>query len=126
MNKIKEKQILAKNIALYEISNYGNNFNQTRLVVDLDKNIIDDINNQINSKQKIHDDDPVYSVTNEFFTNIIDIFYGLLEWIKSPGSVNLIELLFTGWRPLSLTIFISIIIYVVKLFVNLIKISFKK
>ena len=41
MNKTKEKQILANNINLYTY-NTDNNYNQSRLIVELDKNIIDD------------------------------------------------------------------------------------
>ena len=53
MNKIKEKQILASNINLYEY-NTDNINNQSRLIVNLDENIIQDINNQIQGQVQSH------------------------------------------------------------------------
>lgn len=109
MNKIKENQILANNINLYTY-NTDNNNNQSRLVVNLDKNIIDDINHQIDSKQKILDNDPLFTIINDFFVNIIDVFYDLLHWDKS-----IVDIFFTGYRPISIAVFISIIYFIVKL-----------
>lgn len=109
MNKTKEKQILANNINLYTY-NTDNNYNQSRLIVELDKNIIDDINKQIESKQKILDNDPLFSTVNDFFVNIIDVFYDLLNWNKS-----FIDIFFTGYRPISIAIFFSIVYLLIKL-----------
>lgn len=109
MNKTKEKQILANNIDLYTY-NTNNNYNQSRLIVELDKNIIDDINKQIESKQKILDNDPLFSAVNDFFVNIIDVFYDLLNWNKS-----FIDIFFTGYRPISIAIFFSIVYLLIKL-----------
>lgn len=113
MNKIKEKQILASNINLYEY-NIDNTYNQSRLIVNLDENIIQDINNQIDSKQKILDNDPLFTIINDFFVNIINVFYDLLHWNKS-----FIDIFFTGYRPISIAVFLYIIYILIKLIMQI-------
>ena len=90
MSVTKTNSILARNEELYNISVTPlNELDQSRLVVGLDQNIIDDINNQIETKQKIMENDTIFATVNNIFVNVIDVFYGLMNWIANPLNVNL-------------------------------------
>lgn len=114
MSVTKTNSILARNEELYNISVTPlNELDQSRLVVGLDQNIIDDINNQIETKQKIMENDTIFATVNNIFVNVIDVFYGLMNWIANPLNVNLFDVIFTGYRPISLLLFGIICYYVV-------------
>lgn len=104
-------KILAKNKELYNPTPIVN-LDQSRLVVSLDQNIIDDINQQIESKQQILENDPLFATVNTFFVNVIDVFYGFMQWIAHPLQTNLLTIIFTGYRPFSLVIFIVLIAFI--------------
>lgn len=106
-------KILAKNKELYNPTPIVN-LDQSRLVVSLDQNIIDDINQQIESKQQILENDPLFATVNTFFVNVIDVFYGFMQWIAHPLQTNLLTIIFTGYRPFSLVIFIVLIAFISK------------
>ena len=114
----KINNILDNNTELYNPTPL-NAFDQSRLVVSLDQNIIDDINKQIETKQKILENDPIIETFNNIFVNIIDVFYGLIKWIASPFTVNLFDVIFTDYRPTSIVIFIIICYYTIKIISNL-------
>lgn len=114
----KINNILDNNTELYNPTPL-NAFDQSRLVVSLDQNIIDDINKQIETKQKILENDPIIETFNNIFVNIIDVFYGLIKWIASPFTVSLFDVIFTGYRPTSIVIFIIICYYTIKIISNL-------
>ena len=114
MSITKTNSILARNEELYNISVTPlNELDQSRLVVGLDQNIIDDINNQIETKQKIMENDTIFATVNNIFVNVIDVFYGLMNWIANPLNVNLFDVIFTGYRPISLLLFIIMCYYIV-------------
>lgn len=115
----KNDTLLANNSELYAISQ-GNKYDQSRLTVVLDQNIIDDLNNQILAKQCILDNSisngllgPIFSAINNIFVNVIDILYELMMWIRNPSQVSLFNVLFTGYRPVSLLIVCILLYYII-------------
>ena len=115
----KNDTLLANNSELYAISQ-GNKYDQSRLTVVLDQNIIDDLNNQILAKQRILDNSisngllgPILSAINNIFVNVIDILYELMMWIRNPSQVSLFNVLFTGYRPVSLLIVCILMYYII-------------
>lgn len=121
----KNDTLLANNSELYAISQ-GNKYDQSRLTVTLDQNIIDDLNNQILAKQRILDNSisngllgPIFSVINNIFVNIIDILYELMMWIRNPSQVSLFNVLFTGYRPVSLLIVCILLYYIITTIVRM-------
>lgn len=115
----KNDTLLANNSELYAISQ-GNKYDQSRLTVVLDQNIIDDLNNQILAKQRILDNSisngllgPIFSAINNIFVNVIDILYELMMWIRNPSQVSLFNVLFTGYRPVSLLIVCILLYYII-------------
>lgn len=115
----KNDTLLANNSELYAISQ-GNKYDQSRLTVVLDQNIIDDLNNQILAKQRILDNSisngllgPIFSAINNIFVNVIDILYELMMWIRNPSQVSLFNVLFTGYRPVSLLIVCILMYYII-------------
>ena len=115
----KNDTLLANNSELYAISQ-GNKYDQSRLTVVLDQNIIDDLNNQILAKQRILDNSisngllgPIFSAINNIFVNVIDILYELMMWIHNPSQVSLFNVLFTGYRPVSLLIVCILLYYII-------------
>lgn len=124
MSVTKTNSILASNDALYDISVTSlNELDQSRLIVNLDQNIIDDINKQIDTKEKILDNDPLFAVVNGIFVNVIDVFYGLMKWIFDPMNVSLIDIIFVGYRPISLLIFIVMCYYLVNLIIKIVNLN---
>ena len=124
MSVTKTNSILASNDALYDISVTSlNELDQSRLIVNLDQNIIDDINKQIDTKEKILDNDPLFAVVNGIFVNVIDVFYGLMNWISDPMNVSLIDIIFVGYRPISLLIFIVLCYYLVNLIIKIVNLN---
>lgn len=118
MSSVKIDTLLAKNSDLYSMHTVPTNQqnDQSRLTVTLDQNIIDDLNNQILAKQSILEnsiDVPILSVINNIFVNIIDLFYEFMMWIRNPTQVSLFNVLFTGYRPVSLLIVCVLIYYIV-------------
>lgn len=121
----KNDTLLANNSELYAISQ-GNKYDQSRLTVVLDQNIIDDLNNQILAKQRILDNSisngllgPIFSAINNIFVNVIDILYELMMWIRNPSQVSLFNVLFTGYRPVSLLIVCILLYYIITTIVRL-------
>lgn len=121
----KNDTLLANNSELYAISQ-GNKYDQSRLTVPLDQNIIDDLNNQILAKQRILDNSisngllgPIFSAINNIFVNVIDILYELMMWIRNPSQVSLFNVLFTGYRPVSLLIVCILMYYIITTIVRL-------
>lgn len=121
----KNDTLLANNSELYAISQ-GNKYDQSRLTVVLDQNIIDDLNNQILAKQRILDNSisngllgPIFSAINNIFVNVIDILYELMMWIRNPSQVSLFDVLFTGYRPVSLLIVCILMYYIITTIVRL-------
>lgn len=121
----KNDTLLANNSELYAISQ-GNKYDQSRLSVPLDQNIIDDLNNQILAKQRILDNSisngllgPIFSAINNIFVNVIDILYELMMWIHNPSQVSLFNVLFTGYRPVSLLIVCILLYYIITTIVRL-------
>lgn len=124
MSVTKTNSILASNDALYDISVTSlNELDQSRLIVNLDQNIIDDINKQIDTKEKILDNDPLFAVVNGIFVNVIDVFYGLMNWISDPMNVSLMDIIFVGYRPISLLIFIVMCYYLVNLIIKIVNLN---
>lgn len=124
MSVTKTNSILANNDALYDISVTSlNELDQSRLIVNLDQNIIDDINKQIDTKEKILDNDPLFAVVNGIFVNVIDVFYGLMNWISDPMNVSLMDIIFVGYRPISLLIFIVMCYYLVNLIIKIVNLN---
>mgnify|MGYP004623624401 FL=1 len=121
----KNDTLLANNSELYAISQ-GNKYDQSRLTVVLDQNIIDDLNNQILAKQRILDNSisngllgPIFSAINNIFVNVIDILYELMMWIRNPSQVSLFNVLFTGYRPVSLLIVCILMYYIITTIVRM-------
>lgn len=123
LSSSKISTILDKNSELY-IPTPLVAFDQSRLIVNLDQNIIDDIDNQIETKQKILDNDPVFSTVSDLFVNVIDVFYGLMKWIINPLSVNLFDIIFTGYRPVSIVVFGVLCYYIITWIYYLIQSNF--
>lgn len=123
LSSSKISNILDKNSELY-VPTPLVAFDQSRLIVNLDQNIIDDIDNQIETKQKILDNDPVFSTVSDLFVNVIDVFYGLMKWIINPLSVNLFDIIFTGYRPVSIVIFGVMCYYIITWIYYLIQSNF--
>lgn len=124
----KNDTLLANNSELYAISQ-GNKYDQSRLTVVLDQNIIDDLNNQILAKQRILDNSisngllgPIFSAINNIFVNVIDILYELMMWIRNPSQVSLFNVLFTGYRPVSLLIVCILIYYIITTIVRVVNV----
>lgn len=124
----KNDTLLANNSELYAISQ-GNKYDQSRLTVVLDQNIIDDLNNQILAKQRILDNSisngllgPIFSAINNIFVNVIDILYELMMWIRNPSQVSLFNVLFTGYRPVSLLIVCILMYYIITTIVRLVNV----
>ena len=122
----KNDTLLANNSELYAISQ-GNKYDQSRLTVVLDQNIIDDLNNQILAKQRIFDNSisngllgPIFSAINNIFVNVIDILYELMMWIRNPSQVSLFNVLFTGYRPVSLLIVCILMYYIITTIVRVV------
>lgn len=122
----KNDTLLANNSELYAISQ-GNKYDQSRLTVVLDQNIIDDLNNQILAKQRILDNSisngllgPIFSAINNIFVNVIDILYELMMWIHNPSQVSLFNVLFTGYRPVSLLIVCILLYYIITTIVRMV------
>lgn len=122
----KNDTLLANNSELYAISQ-GNKYDQSRLTVVLDQNIIDDLNNQILAKQRILDNSisngllgPIFSAINNIFVNVIDILYELMMWIRNPSQVSLFNVLFTGYRPVSLLIVCILMYYIITTIVRVV------
>lgn len=88
-------------------------YDQSRLVVNLEQATIDDINNQVSIKQGILSDDPGYQFFREFVDNIRIILYALVDWLRNPSSVQMSSVVFKGWRPFSLVLFIALIIFAI-------------
>lgn len=121
----KNDTLLANNSELYAISQ-ENKYDQSRLTVVLDQNIIDDLNNQILAKQRILDNSisngllgPIFSAINNIFVNVIDILYELMMWIRNPSQVSLFNVLFTGYRPVSLLIVCILMYYIITTIVRM-------
>ena len=121
----KNDTLLANNSELYAISQ-GNKYDQSRLTVVLDQNIIDDLNNQILAKQRILDNSisngllgPIFSAINNIFVNVIDILYELMMWIRNPSQFSLFNVLFTGYRPVSLLIVCILLYYIITTIVRM-------
>lgn len=123
LSSSKISNILDKNNELY-VPTPLVAFDQSRLIVNLDQNIIDDIDNQIETKQKILDNDPVFSTVSDLFVNVIDVFYGLMKWIINPLSVNLFDIIFTGYRPVSIVVFGVLCYYIITWIYYLIQSNF--
>lgn len=123
LSSSKISTILDKNSELY-VPTPLVAFDQSRLIVNLDQNIIDDIDNQIETKQKILDNDPIFSTVSDLFVNVIDVFYGLMKWIINPLSVNLFDIIFTGYRPVSIVIFGVLCYYIITWIYYLIQSNF--
>lgn len=123
LSSSKISTILDKNSELY-VPTPLVAFDQSRLIVNLDQNIIDDIDNQIETKQKILDNDPVFSTVSDLFVNVIDVFYGLMKWIINPLSVNLFDIIFTGYRPVSIVVFGVLCYYIITWIYYLIQSNF--
>lgn len=124
----KNDTLLANNSELYAISQ-GNKYDQSRLTVVLDQNIIDDLNNQILAKQRILDNSisngligPIFSAINNIFVNVIDILYELMMWIRNPSQVSLFNVLFTGYRPVSLLIVCILLYYIITTIVRVVNV----
>lgn len=124
----KNDTLLANNSELYAISQ-GNKYDQSRLTVVLDQNIIDDLNNQILAKQRILDNSisngllgPIFSAINNIFVNVIDILYELMMWIRNPSQVSLFNVLFTGYRPVSLLILCILMYYIITTIVRVVNV----
>lgn len=124
----KNDTLLANNSELYAISQ-GNKYDQSRLTVVLDQNIIDDLNNQILAKQRILDNSisngllgPIFSAINNIFVNVIDILYELMMWIRNLSQVSLFNVLFTGYRPVSLLIVCILMYYIITTIVRLVNV----
>lgn len=124
----KNDTLLANNSELYAISQ-GNKYDQSRLTVVLDQNIIDDLNNQILAKQRILDNSisngllgPIFSAINNIFVNVIDILYELMMWIRNPSQVSLFNVLFTGYRPVSLLIVCILMYYIITTIVRVVNV----
>ena len=124
----KNDTLLANNSELYAISQ-GNKYDQSRLTVVLDQNIIDDLNNQILAKQRIFDNSisngllgPIFSAINNIFVNVIDILYELMMWIRNPSQVSLFNVLFTGYRPVSLLIVCILMYYIITTIVRVVNV----
>lgn len=124
----KNDTLLANNSELYAISQ-GNKYDQSRLSVPLDQNIIDDLNNQILAKQRILDNSisngllgPIFSAINNIFVNIVDILYELMMWIRNPSQVSLFNVLFTGYRPVSLLIVCILLYYIITTIVRVVNV----
>ena len=120
MSSVKIDTLLAKNSELYNVPVNEQQNDQSRLTVTLDQNIIDDLNNQILAKKRILENSishrflgPILSVINNIFVNIIDLFYEFMLWIRNPTQVSLFNVLFTGYRPVSLLIVAVLIYYVI-------------
>ena len=120
MSSVKIDTLLAKNSDLYNVTTNEQQNDQSRLTVTLDQNIIDDLNNQILAKQSILENSlsqryfgPILSVINNIFVNIIDLFYEFMMWIRNPTQVSLFNVLFTGYRPVSLLIVCILMYYVI-------------
>ena len=124
----KNDTLLANNSELYAISQ-GNKYDQSRLTVVLGQNIIDDLNNQILAKQRILDNSisngllgPIFSAINNIFVNVIDILYELMMWIRNPSQVSLFNVLFTGYRPVSLLIVCILMYYIITTIVRVVNV----
>lgn len=120
MSSVKIDTLLAKNSDLYNVTTNEQQNDQSRLTVTLDQNIIDDLNNQILAKQSILENSisqryfgPILSVINNIFVNIIDLFYEFMLWIRNPTQVSLFNVLFTGYRPVSLLIVCVLMYYAI-------------
>lgn len=120
MSSVKIDTLLAKNSDLYNVTTNEQQNDQSRLTVTLDQNIIDDLNNQILAKQSILENSisqryfgPILSVINNIFVNIIDLFYEFMLWVRNPTQVSLFNVLFTGYRPVSLLIVCVLIYYLI-------------
>lgn len=120
MSSVKIDTLLAKNNDLYNVTTNEQQNDQSRLTVTLDQNIIDDLNNQILAKQSILENSisqryfgPILSVINNIFVNIIDLFYEFMLWIRNPTQVSLFNVLFIGYRPVSLLIVCVLIYYAI-------------
>lgn len=116
MSSVKIDTLLAKNSDLYSVSTNQPD-DQSRLTVSLDQNIIDDLNNQILAKQRILENSitiPILSVINNIFVNIVDLFYEFMMWVRNPTQVSLFNVLFTGYRPVSLLIVCALMYYIVQ------------
>lgn len=120
MSSVKIDTLLAKNSDLYNVTTNEQQNDQSRLTVTLDQNIIDDLNNQILAKQSILKNSiskryfgPILSVINNIFVNIIDLFYEFMLWIRNPTQVSLFNVLFTGYRPVSLLIVCVLMYYAI-------------
>lgn len=120
MSSVKIDTLLAKNKDLYNIVTNETQNDQSRLTVSLDQNIIDDLNNQILAKQSILENSishrflgPILSVINNIFVNVIDLFYEFMLWIRNPTQVSLFNVLFTGYRPVSLLIVCVLVYYTI-------------
>lgn len=120
MSSVKIDTLLAKNSDLYNVTTNEQQNDQSRLTVTLDQNIIDDLNNQILAKQSILENSisqryfgPILSVINNIFVNIIDLFYEFMLWVRNPTQVSLFNVLFTGYRPVSLLIVCILIYYLI-------------
>ena len=124
----KNDTLLANNSELYAISQ-GNKYDQSRLTVVLDQNIIDDLNNQILAKQRILDNSisngllgPIFSAINNIFVNVIYILYELMMWIRNLSQVSLFNVLFTGYRPVSLLIVCILMYYIITTIVRVVNV----
>ena len=120
MSSVKIDTLLAKNSDLYNVTTNEQQNDQSRLTVTLDQNIIDDLNNQILAKQSILENSlsqryfgPILSVINNIFVNIIDLFYEFMLWVRNPTQVSLFNVLFTGYRPVSLLIVCVLMYYAI-------------
>jgi len=120
MSSVKIDTLLAKNRDLYNVTTNEQQNDQSRLTVTLDQNIIDDLNNQILAKQSILENSlsqryfgPILSVINNIFVNIIDLFYEFMLWVRNPTQVSLFNVLFTGYRPVSLLIVCVLMYYAI-------------
>lgn len=84
-------------------------YDQNRLQVNLEQAVIDDINNQVNTKKGLLSRDVSYTTFNTIVENMRTLLYGLADWITTPSWNNLKAIVFQKgtWHLLCVTIIIA-------------------
>lgn len=84
-------------------------YDQNRLQVNLEKAVIDDINNQISAKKGLLERDVSYTAYSTIIENMRTLLYGLAAWITSPSWSELKAVVFQKgtWHLLCITIIIA-------------------
>lgn len=84
-------------------------YDQNRLQVNLEKAVIDDINNQINTKKGLLSRDVSYTTFNTIVENMRTLLYSLSNWINTPSWHELKAIIFQKgtWHLLCITIIIA-------------------